>query len=113
MRCRFLLGSLLCGMIGMANSLHGQIAGTEVLTGEGGPDAWTNILYIEESNPFDFGAGLCTGGVLTYTNFWNAGRNREGQGMYTPFVAEPLVDFPETGDDFVILRDRYDVRGGR
>lgn len=71
------------------------VAGTEDLTGAGTPDGWTNILYINEDNPFSLGAG---GGVLTYTNFFAANSN----GMYTPFVAEPLVPFPSTGDDFII-----------
>jgi hypothetical protein len=71
------------------------VAGTEVLTGAGGPDSATNILYINESFPLNVGAG---GAVLTYTNFFAA----SGSGMFTPFVAEPLVSDPATGEDYVI-----------
>lgn len=78
------------------------IAGTEPLTGAGAPDGWTNVLYINETFPFQFADGQDQG-VLTYTNFWVApGRTVEGAGLYTPFVAEPLVADPQTGDDFVI-----------
>ncbi len=94
-----MVGTLVCAGVCQAQSV---VAGTDPVTGDGGPDGWTNILYINEDTPFDFPAGQ-DHGVLTYTNFWAAeGRTLTGQGLYTPFVAEPLVEFPETGDDFVV-----------
>lgn len=89
-----------------ANRVEAQVvAGNDTLTGAGSPDGWTNILYINEDNPFDFGGGQ---GVLTYTNFWAAGQF----GMVTPFVAEPQSDFPEFGDDFVIRAIGTTRQGG-
>ena len=71
-----------------------SIAGTDPITGAGGPDGWTNILYINESEPFEVGN---TGSVLTYTNFWAS----RPAGLYTPFVAEPTGD-GELGEDFTV-----------
>ena len=85
---------LLAGVV--TQSAVGQIvAGTEVLSNTGTPDGWTTVLYINEEYPFEVGNG---GAVLTYTNFWAA---RPG-GLYTPFVAEPLVDSPVSGSDYIV-----------
>jgi hypothetical protein len=62
-------------------------AGVSPVEGDGTPDGWTNILYINEQTPFDFSGTGCT---------------REGHGLYTPFVAEPLVENPITGADFIV-----------
>lgn len=77
----------------------GNIAGTFPLKGQGGPDGWTNVLYINEAEPFDFAEFGTTEGKLSEFNFWAATADA---GMVTPFVAEPLVADPQTGDDFVI-----------
>jgi hypothetical protein len=75
-------------------------AGAEEITGEGIPDGGTNILYINEMIPFEFGAGG-DHGVLTHVRFW-VSEGRGSAGIVTPFVAEPLNDPGITGDDFVI-----------
>lgn len=71
-----------------------SVVGTNPLTGEGTPDGWTNVLYINEDQSFDVGG---EGAVLTYTNFYAA----RPSGMYTPFVVEPLGD-GEVGEDFIV-----------
>jgi hypothetical protein len=79
----------------------GRIAGAEPVQGAGIPDSWTNILYINEAHPFDFSKfGTDKGATKDVTFYVAAGR--ETSGMVTPFVAEPLVDSPVTGDDFII-----------
>jgi hypothetical protein len=77
------------------------IAGAEEISGDGGPDGGTNILYINELTPFDFSGQGDDHGVLTMVNFW-VDSTRTTQGVFTPFVAEPLVADPQTGEDFEI-----------
>lgn len=90
---------LLLGVLGPATA-NAQIvsAGADTITGDGGPDGWTNVLYINEANPFSFAGTGQTQGVLTTFNFWAA----RGIGVVTPFVAEPLVPDPVSGSDYVI-----------
>ncbi|MCA9149466.1 MAG: hypothetical protein KDA92_09215 [Planctomycetales bacterium] len=87
----------------MSQSAHCQIrsAGAQDLTGSGTPDGWTNVLYINEGNPFNFAGTGSDHGVLTTFNLYVA-QGRETQSLVTPFVAEPLVADPVSGDDFVI-----------
>ncbi len=92
---------LLVAMISAVGQAAPVIAGAEEVTGDGGPDAWTNVLYINEQVPFDFSGTGADHGVLTNIDFWVASP-RENSGVFTPFVAEPLVEFPQTGEDFVI-----------
>ena len=92
---------LLVTMITAAGQAAPVIAGAEEVTGDGGPDAWTNVLYINEQVPFDFTGTGADHGVLTNVDFWVA-NSRDASGVFTPFVAEPLVEFPQTGGDFVI-----------
>jgi hypothetical protein len=90
-------------MILTTGMAHGQTvtAGAEEFTGEGIPDGGTNILYINEAVPFDFGGAGTDHGVLTNFRFWVA-EGRDVAGVVTPFIAEPLSDAGVTGDDFVI-----------
>ena len=100
---RRLLIAILIGLFfGNAESrAQTVVAGADELNGTGGPDGWTNVLYINESIPFDFGGTGQSQGVLTYVNFWVADSRAE-TGIFTPFIAEPLNDDPQTGDEFVI-----------
>ena len=93
------LGGVFYLLFGLISSGIGQevTAGRETVEDLGAPDGWTNILYINEDAPFDFTGGQ-TEGVLTHTNFWAA----NPQGMYTPFVAEPMEDDGAIGDDFIV-----------
>ncbi len=79
----------------------GNVAGAADVMSDGGPDGWTNILYINEERPFDFSEFGTDKGVTDEVSFYVAA-GREFTGLVTPFVAEPLVDDPQTGDDFVI-----------
>ena len=77
------------------------IAGTDPVTGNGVVDGWACILYLNEETPFDFTTLGEDRGVLTTVSFWVI-PDRATQGVVTPFVAEPLVDAPLSGDDFVV-----------
>ena len=59
-------------------------AGTPRLTGAGTPDGFTNLLYVNEGQPFDLSKAGATEGVATEFNFWADRRN----GVVTPFIAE-------------------------
>jgi hypothetical protein len=97
-----LLLLLLLGSLVWTGSVRAQvIAGVDPVEGEGILDGWTNILYINEQTPFDFSAQGTDEGVLTDFNFW-VGEGREWTSMVTPFVVEPLVDYPEVGEDFIV-----------
>jgi hypothetical protein len=100
MLCLLVLGVLLASV----TSVRAQvIAGADPVEFDGAPDSWTNILYINEEWPFDFSETGETEGVLTEFSFWPpASRIDPGQGLITPLVAEPLVDDPLTGDDYII-----------
>ena len=102
MRCLVLIAVVLVTLSTAAPSWGAPvIAGAEEISGDGVPDGGTNILYINELTPFDFSGQGEDHGVLTMFNFW-VDSTRVTQGVVTPFVAEPLVDFPETGEDFII-----------
>jgi hypothetical protein len=100
-RTSFLLSMLLTVVITVPARAQAVTAGAEEFTGAGVPDGGTNILYINESVPFDFGGAGDDHGVLTNFRFWVA-EGRATQGVVTPFVAEPLTPDGVTGDDFVI-----------
>ena len=74
-------------------------AGADEITGEGVVDGWTNVLYVNESNPFSF-VGTDHGLTTTF-DFW-VNASRVSQGVVTPFIAEPLSDSPEFGDEFIV-----------
>lgn len=76
-------------------------AGDEEVTSDGVVDGWTNVLYINEARPFDFSGAGQSQGMLTSVNFW-VDDARASQSVITPFVAEPLVDAPSSGADFVV-----------
>jgi hypothetical protein len=79
----------------------GNVAGTHPVTDQGTPDGWTNVLYINEERPFDFSEfGTDTGTLSEF--IFNVAAGRESIGLVTPFVAEPLVENPQTGEDFII-----------
>lgn len=79
----------------------GNIAGTQPITSEGVVDSWTNVLYINEDGAFDFADLGTDQGTLSEFSFY-VGAGRESVGMVTPFIAEPLVDNPQSGDDFIV-----------
>jgi hypothetical protein len=79
----------------------GNIAGASPIQGDGAPDGWTNILYINEQKPFDFTEFGTNTGTTSEVSFYVA-PSRATMGLVTPFVAEPLVENPQTGEDFVI-----------
>jgi hypothetical protein len=60
------------------------IAGTNPVTDVGGPDGWTNLVYINESDTFDFAGTGQSQGVAYQFQFW---ADRDG-GTLTPFIAE-------------------------
>lgn len=62
------------------------VAGTDPVTDVGGPDGWTNLVYINESDTFDFSGTGQTQGVAYQFRFW-ADRD---VGTLTPFIAEVL-----------------------
>lgn len=68
-------------------SAQAVIAGVDPVTDVGGPDGWTNILYINESDPFDFtGTGHAEGAAYEF-RFWADVIS----GTVTPFVAEVVA----------------------
>lgn len=79
------------------------IAGTDPVTDVGGPDGWSNLLYINESNTFDFAGTGQSEGVAYQFRFW---ADRE-VGTLTPFVVEVLGP-----DDFVVRAIGTTRRGG-
>ncbi len=94
-------GGRVDGPCGAPVEQTGNIAGQHPIVDEGGPDGWTNVLYINEDASFDFSEFGTDEGKLTEFNFW-VNVDREFDGVVTPFVAEPLVEDPMTGDDFVV-----------
>jgi len=79
------------------------IAGTDPVTDLGAPDGWSNLLYINESNTFDFTSSGQTQGVAFQFRFW-ADRD---SGTLTPFVAEVVEP-----DGFIIRAIGTTRRGG-
>ena len=79
------------------------IAGIEPVTDTGDPDGWTNILYINESHPFDFTGTGQTQGTAFQFRFWADG----GTGTVTPFVAEATA-----ANDFIVRAIGTTRRGG-
>jgi hypothetical protein len=77
------------------------IAGVDPVEGEGGPDSWTNVLYINEQTPFDFSVAGADQGVATEFNFWVA-PDRIFEGIVTPLIVEPLVEDPLFGEEFFV-----------
>jgi|GEM_PF-2259448 len=76
---------LLAGAVGMPRaSAQRVIAGIDPVTDLGGPDGWANVLYINESHPFDFTGTGQIQGVAFQFSFWAD----TSTGIVTPFVAE-------------------------
>ncbi|MFN0129466.1 MAG: hypothetical protein ACKV19_22600 [Verrucomicrobiales bacterium] len=101
-------GRLLIGIAlftGGVRELPGQkfFAGTDPVIDEGGPDSWTNILYINESHPFDFSAAGQSKGVALEFQFW---ADRE-IGTLTPVVAEVVAP-----NEFIVRAIGTTRRGG-
>ena len=86
-------------------TLSGQsiIAGSDPVTDVGSVDGWTNILYINESETFDFSATGEAGGIAYEFRFWAD----KDAGTVTPFVAEVVGP-----DEFVVRAIGTTRRGG-
>jgi len=93
---RFILSAGLCVLCLLTSSTARAdivYAGTANPANIGVVDGASNILYVDEGNPFDFSTAGVTEGLATEFNFW-AGKPT---GFVTPFIAEVIAD-----NDFIV-----------
>ncbi len=63
------------------------VVGTDPLTDVGSVDGWTNILYINKSQTFDFTPAGTTEGAASTFSFWAD----NDTGIITPFIVEMVA----------------------